>query len=193
MPAATQAVDRGSGQGPACAPPAAPTVVLSAKAGIQGPRCGGASRGPSSEPKGRDTPRDLASIRVRIRHPTDWRFASSSSLPRPGLTGDAVAFSYTVTTHHDEDLHPADKATSQTHWIPAFATRSRDDTTLKDLISNDAPHYPRSAALLGSYGLSSITVARRGSPKMQISSSWPSVATSGFTIAIASDLPVRQP
>src|SRR5277367_7155087 len=31
---------------------------------------------------------------------------------------DAVTFGYMVTTLHDGDSHPADKASSQTHWIP---------------------------------------------------------------------------
>ena len=51
----------------------------------------------------------------RIRAPTDWRFASGC-FP-PCLAADAVAFSYTVTTHYGGDFHPADKASSQTHWM----------------------------------------------------------------------------
>ena len=38
-------------------------------------------------------------------------------LPTPPL-GDAVTFGYKVTTHSDRDSHPADKASSRTHWIP---------------------------------------------------------------------------
>jgi hypothetical protein len=38
-------------------------------------------------------------------------------LPTPAHA-DAVTFGYMVTTLHDGDLHPADKAYSQTHWMP---------------------------------------------------------------------------
>jgi hypothetical protein len=38
-------------------------------------------------------------------------------LPTPPL-GDAVTFGYKVTTHSDRDFHPADKASSRTHWMP---------------------------------------------------------------------------
>ena len=38
-------------------------------------------------------------------------------LPTPAHA-DAVTFGYMVTTLHDGDLHPADKTSSQTHWIP---------------------------------------------------------------------------
>src|ERR1700685_1195765 len=37
-------------------------------------------------------------------------------LPTPAYA-DAVTFSFMVTTLHDGDLHPADKAYSQTHWM----------------------------------------------------------------------------
>src|SRR5713226_5944610 len=37
-------------------------------------------------------------------------------LPTPPL-GDAVTFGYKVTTHSDRDFHPADKASSRTHWM----------------------------------------------------------------------------
>src|SRR5216684_620470 len=40
----------------------------------------------------------------------------SSMLPTPPL-GDAVTFGYKVTTHSDRDFHPADKASSRTHWM----------------------------------------------------------------------------
>src|SRR5882724_7002109 len=38
-------------------------------------------------------------------------------LPTPPR-GDAVAFSYKVTTRFGGDSHPADKASSRTHWMP---------------------------------------------------------------------------
>ena len=38
-------------------------------------------------------------------------------LPTPARA-DAVTFGYMVTTLHDGDSHPADKASSQTHWMP---------------------------------------------------------------------------
>jgi hypothetical protein len=37
-------------------------------------------------------------------------------LPTPARA-DAVTFGYMVTTLHDGDSHPADKASSQTHWM----------------------------------------------------------------------------
>src|SRR6266700_2942291 len=33
--------------------------------------------------------------------------------------GGAVTFGYKVTTYSDRDFHPADKASSRTHWMPA--------------------------------------------------------------------------
>jgi hypothetical protein len=56
----------------------------------------------------------------QIRAPTDWRFASGC-FP-PCLAADAVAFGYTVTTHYGGDSHPADKASSQTHWMAVTST-----------------------------------------------------------------------
>src|ERR1700722_4828221 len=88
----------------------------------------------SSQPRdpsdGRFTSR-LSAIRYsRLRHhpagsprvhaesdSSSYRLAVRLQLrPTPPL-GDAVAFGYTVTTHYDGDLHPADKASSQTHWM----------------------------------------------------------------------------
>ena len=49
-------------------------------------------------------------------------------LPTPAHA-DAVTFGYMVTTLHDGDSHPADKASSQTHWMagtrPAVTEPSR--------------------------------------------------------------------
>ena len=48
-------------------------------------------------------------------------------LPTPAHA-DAVTFGYMVTTLHDGDLHPADKTSSQTHWMagtsPAMTARA---------------------------------------------------------------------
>jgi hypothetical protein len=49
-------------------------------------------------------------------------------LPTPARA-DAVTFGYMVTTLHDGDSHPADKASSQTHWMPG----TRPGMTLKAL------------------------------------------------------------
>src|SRR5580698_6006123 len=85
----------------------------------------------SSQPRdpsdGRFTSRLSAISYSRLRHhpagsprvhaesdSSSYRLAVRLQLrPTPPL-GDAVAFGYTVTTHYDGDLHPADKASSQT-------------------------------------------------------------------------------
>ena len=53
--------------------------------------------------------------------------------------------------------------------------------------------YPRNLSFSASNGLSAITLARCFSPSTTISSSVPAAARSGRTIAIANDLPTRQP
>ena len=60
----------------------------------------------------------------RIRTPTDQRFASGCFPPY--ISADAVAFGYTVTTHYDGDLHPAGKASSQTHWMAGTSPAMTD-------------------------------------------------------------------
>ena len=51
----------------------------------------------------------------------------------------------------------------------------------------------RSEVFVGSSGLSATTTAGRVSPRTRTSTSLPRLENSGFTIASASDLPVRQP
>src|SRR6202040_1308303 len=59
-------------------------------------------------------------------------------LPTP-LLGDAVTFGYKVTTHSDRDFHPADKASSRTHWMagtsPAMTAEIDADPSY--------PHHPQ--------------------------------------------------
>jgi hypothetical protein len=51
-------------------------------------------------------------------------------LPTPAYA-DAVTFSFMVTTLHDGDLHPADKAYSQTHWMAGTSPAMTDSYGFK--------------------------------------------------------------
>jgi hypothetical protein len=65
-------------------------------------------------------------------------------LPTPPL-GDAVAFGYTVTTHYDGDLHPADKAASQTHWMTGTSPvmTALFDSVISRCLAKAMPRGPR--------------------------------------------------
>jgi hypothetical protein len=66
-------------------------------------------------------------------------------LPTPPL-GDAVTFGYKVTTHSDRGFHPADKASSRTHWMagtgPAMTNLGVLTTIIRDENFASFKRYP---------------------------------------------------
>ena len=51
--------------------------------------------------------------------------------------GGAVTFGYKVTTYSDRDFHPADKASSRTHWMPGSSPAMTENITI-----NPPSHIP---------------------------------------------------
>jgi hypothetical protein len=65
-------------------------------------------------------------------------------LPTPPL-GDAVTFGYKVTTHSDRDFHPADKASSRTHWMAGTCPAMTSSDAMRTRGSRFSPGGKRSS------------------------------------------------